>query len=372
MKYDQSRRNAIKTISLGLGGLLLAPNYLIAHKRVPVKKLGVALVGLGNYSTLQLGPALQETELCYLAGIVTGTPEKAKTWASTYNISSKNIYNYQNFDDIKNNPDIDIIYVVLPNFMHAEYTIRAAQAGKHVICEKPLAMNVDEGEKMIHACKKANVKLGVGYRLYYEPHHQEARRLGISKEFGNIKLIKSSLGFTRPAPNSWRLDKKIGGGGAIMDLGVYAIQGARRTVGEDPIAVTAQAFNFDKEHFIDIYETVLWQFEFQSGAVASCSTTYSAYEDRLYTTCERGWFELNPAYNASGAKGRTINGDMVIKSDTYQQKAQIDDFADAILNNKQPKASGEEGLKDIKLIEEILKAAETGKKVNIKWNETNE
>jgi predicted dehydrogenase len=367
MHHHSTRRQAIGKIALSIGASVLGSHSTIARPDAPARKLGVALVGLGNYSTQQLAPALQETEYCYLAGIVTGTPEKAKMWAANYTIPAKNIYNYQNFHEIKNNPDIDIVYVVLPNFLHAEYTIRAAQAGKHVICEKPLSMNVAEGEVMLAACRKANVKLGVGYRLYYEPHHREARRLGTSNEFGRIVLIESSLGFTRPGPESWRLDKKIGGGGAIMDLGVYAIQGARRTVGEDPIAVTAQAFTFDTDHFKDIYETVLWQFEFPGGALANCATTYSAYVDRLYTTCQRGWFEVSPAYNAVGTKGRTIRGDLNLAVNKYQQTAQIDDFAAAILSDTLPLATGEEGLKDIKLIRDILRAAETGNKIKLTY-----
>jgi len=230
-----------------LAVLLTMPNLLRAQPAP--RKLGVALVGLGNYSTNQLAPALQETDSCYLAGIVTGTPDKAKTWAEKYNIPQKNIYNYQTFDQIRDNPDIDIIYIVLPNFLHAEYTIRAAQTGKHVICEKPMAMNVTEARQMIDACDKAKVLLSVGYRLYFEPHHLEMRRLAAEKTFGNVKVIESGLGFTVPGPNSWRLDKKIGGGGAIMDLGVYAIQGARRILNEFPVSVTAQAFTFDKVHF---------------------------------------------------------------------------------------------------------------------------
>ncbi len=363
MHLSTSRRHAIRNISLGLGASILSPSILKSMDQK--KKLGVALVGLGNYSTRQLAPALQETELCYLAGIVTGTPEKAKTWSAQYNIKPNNIYNYQNFDQIKNNPEIDIIYVVLPNFMHAEYTIRAAQAGKHVICEKPFSMNVKEGEAMLKACKEANVKIGVGYRLYYEPHHLEARRLGMNNVYGRMILIESSFGFTRPDPSSWRLDKNIGGGGAIMDLGVYVIQGARRTIGEDPIAVMAQGFNFDKEHFKDIYESVLWQFEFPGGTVANCATSYSAYVDRLYATCEKGWFELSPSYNAMGLKGRTKDGDMTFKADKYQQIAQMDDFAKAILEDREPIASGEEGLKDIKLIHYILKSTENRKRIEI-------
>ncbi len=360
-----SRRDSIKSLSLTVGGLLTQPHTVFSQSAP--KKLGIALVGLGNYATNQLAPALLETQSCYLAGIVTGSPDKAKTWAEKYNIPTKNIYSYQTFDQIRNNPDIDIIYVVLPNFMHAEYTIRAAQAGKHVICEKPMAMNATEARQMITACEKAGVQLSVGYRLYFEPHHLEMRRLAAEKAFGAVKVVESGLGFTVPGPNSWWLDKKIGGGGAIMDLGVYAIQGARRILNEDPISVTAQAFTFDKVHFKDIYETVFWQFEFPSGAIAHSSTTYSSYVDRLYATCERGWFKLEPSFNATGAQGVTSKGPMEVPSPHYQQIAQMDAFVHAINSKTKPEASGEEGWKDMKLIGAILQAAETGRKVTLDW-----
>lgn len=330
--------------------------------------MGIALVGLGNYSTHQLGPALQHTQHCYLAGIVTGTPEKEEKWMKEYNIPKKNVYNYDTFDRIADNPDIDIIYIVLPNFMHAEYTIRAAKTGKHVICEKPMAMNVAEAKQMIQACQENSVQLSVGYRLYFEPHHLEMRRLAQEQVYGPLKVIESGLGFTRPAPSSWRLDLKIGGGGAIMDLGVYAIQGARRTVGQDPIRVTAQAFTFDTEHFVDIHETVFWQFEFPNGIIAHSSTTYSSYIDRLYAACERGWYKLEPAFNATGAQGLTIEGPMNIEGPQYQQVQQMDSFVQSIRKKEEPLASGEEGLKDMQLIAAILQAAETGRKITIQYS----
>ena len=363
MPASISRRDSLKIMSTTVGGLLVAPGVLPGY--VAPKKLGIALVGLGNYATNQLAPALLETQNCYLAGIVTGTPEKASVWAKTYNIPAKNIYNYQTFNQIRNNPDIDIIYVVLPNFMHAEYSIRAAQAGKHVICEKPMAMNAAEARQMIAACQKAGVQLSVGYRLYFEPHHLEMRRLAAESTFGHVKIIESALGFTVPGPDSWRLDKAIGGGGAIMDLGIYAIQGARRTLNLDPVSVTAQAFTFDKVHFKDIHEMVFWQFEFPGGTIANCSTTYSSYVDRLYATCERGWFKLEPAYNATGAQGVTSRGPMDVPSPAYQQIAQMDAFVQSIRSGTKPEASGEEGLKDMMLIGAILQAAETGRKVSL-------
>ena len=179
-----TRRHFLQKITLGASVLMAQPTLenLLPEK----KKIGIALVGLGNYANIQIAPALLETAHCRLRGIVTGSPEKVPIWCEKYNIPKQNVYNYQNFDAIRNNPDIDIVYVLLPNSMHAEYTIRAAKAGKHVICEKPMALNVVECEAMIKACKEANVLLSVGYRLYFEPHHLEMRRLGTQKIHGAL------------------------------------------------------------------------------------------------------------------------------------------------------------------------------------------
>lgn len=360
-----SRRIFIQKLSAGAGAMLLA-NRLSAESKED-KKLGVALVGLGNYSTNQLAPALLQCKQCYLAGIVTGTPEKAEKWSKQYNIPKQNIYNYQNFDEIQNNPAIDIIYVVLPNSMHAPFTIRAAKAGKHVICEKPMALNVKECEQMIQACQEAKVHLSIGYRLYFEPHHLEMRRLGTEKTLGGVKMLESSLGFQMADPQSWRLNKDLGGGGAIMDLGVYCIQGARRTLGELPTSVTAQGYVRDEAVFKGIYEMMMFQMEFPSGAISNSTTTYTSYIDRLYVTTGYRWFGLEPSYNATGAKGSTSEGKMEFETLPFQQITQMDNFADCILKGKKSTASGEEGLIDLKIIEAIKLSAAKGKKVNLKW-----
>ncbi len=359
-----SRRDFLRTASLGAGAALLTPR--LTAQSAP-RKLGVALVGLGNYATLQLAPALQETEFCRLAGIVTGTPAKAETWAKQYNLPPQNVYNYQNFDSIKNNPDIDVVYVVLPNSLHAEYTLRAARAGKHVICEKPMALNPAEAEGMIRGCREAGVKLSVGYRLYFEPHHLEVRRLGTEKVYGAVKMLETSLGFSMADPKVWRLNKALGGGGAIMDLGVYAIQGARRTVGELPVAVTAQGYVRDPTVFRDIFETVVFQMEFPGGAISNSTTSYTSYVDRLYATTGYQWFGLQPAFNATGASGTAFNGKIEFPTPKFQQIRQMDAFADSILNNSPILASGEEGLIDLKIITAIVRAAETGRRVELAW-----
>lgn len=359
-----SRREASKKIALGLGTAAALSTYPLSGFSKPDKKLGMALVGLGRYSNYALAPAFEHTEDCYLAGIVTGTPSKAKEWSAKYNIPEKNIYNYDNYDRIADNPDIDIIYIVLPNFMHAEYTIRAAKAGKHVICEKPMAMNVRECETMIEACDKAGKQLSIGYRLHFEPHHQEMMRLGKEKPYGPINLIEASLGYMQPDPTIWRLSKKLGGGGAIMDLGVYAIQGSRYVAGEMPESVTAQGIIRDKTRFKDIYETIFFQLNFPSGVVANCGTTYSSRVDRLYASCYEGWFGLDPSFGGNGSTGKTSEG-LIDFPKINQQAAQMDDFARCVRENQRSRVAGEEGLKDLRIIEAVLKAADTGKKVKV-------
>ncbi len=220
-------------------------------------KLGIALVGLGKYSSGQLAPALKETEYCYLAGIVTGTPDKAAKWRKQYNIPEKNIYSYSNFDDIKDNPDIDIVYIVLPNSMHREYVIRAAKAGKHVICEKPMALTVEECDEMITACKNANKMLSIGYRLHFEPHNMEMMRLGQKKVFGPIKKMHAEDGLAEV--EGWRLNKALAGGGPLMDVGIYCVQGVRYTSGLEPLAVTArEGVKKNKEKFKEVEESLTW------------------------------------------------------------------------------------------------------------------
>ena len=360
-----TRRDFIQKMTLGAGVFLSQPNIEKLFK--PKEKLGVALVGLGNYSMRQLAPALLETEHCRLTGIVTGSPTKIPEWCEKYNIPKQNVYNYQNFDDIRNNPDIDIVYVVLPNSMHAEYTIRAAKAGKHVICEKPMAMDAAECEQMIKACKEANVLLSVGYRLYFEPHHLEMRRLGMEKTHGNIRMLESGLGYNMADPTSWRLNKQMGGGGAIMDLGVYCIQGIRRTLDELPTEITAQGFKINKDIFKDIYETMMFQMTFPSGAVSNSTTTYTSFIDKLYATTGSERFGISPSFTATGAKTMDFAVKINAVSPKYQQIKQLDAFAENISNKTQPLASGEEGLVDMKIIDAIKLAADTGKSVKMVW-----
>lgn len=355
-----SRRNFLKQTTLGAAVLTSNNLWSISPKK---EKLGIALVGLGYYSTDLLAPALQLTKKCYLAGIVTGTPSKAETWKKKFNIPDKNIYNYENFDSIAKNPDIDIVYVVLPPSLHKEFTIRAAKAGKHIFCEKPMAPTASDCKAMIEACKTNNVKLAIGYRCQHDPNIQAYMKFAKEQTFGKIKMITSAAGYFDGRTTHWK-QKKALGGGVMGDMGVYAIQGARLASGEEPIAVTAQLSTTRPQIYTEVEETAMFQLEFPSGALASCQSSFGINMNYLQANCEKGWFRMEPQSAYNGNKGSSSLGPIEFKIENQQAK-QMDEDVEAILNNTNLIAPGEEGLRDIKIVEAIYESARIGKRVLI-------
>lgn len=366
MNSSSTRRQFLTTI--GASALTLPALTDAFGRPLQDRKLGIALVGLGSYSTGRLAPALQQTQYCRLAGVVTGTPAKADEWMKKYNIPKANVYDYKTFDRIADNKDIDVVYVVLPNNMHEEFVVRAAQAGKHVICEKPMAITEAACQRMIDACKKANRQLAIGYRLHYEPFTKEIMRLGQEKVFGAIKFIESSDGFRIGDPSQWRMKKAMAGGGPLMDVGIYAVQGARYVTGEEPISVTAQfSPKTEPDKFKEVEETLFWQFRFPSGAVSNSTTSYTAGIERLYASCEKGWFELSPAFGYGPLKGRTSKGP-IEQPIVVHQAVHMDGVCKDLLDGKTlpNHITGEEGKRDVRLLQAIYRAAETGKVVDLK------
>lgn len=365
MESIHSRRQFLKDAGkLSAAGIILPSIPFISCTAQSKKKLGVALVGLGNYSTTMLSKALTETNLCYLSAIVTGTPSKAEEWSKKYNIPKKNIYNYTNYDGIAANNDIDIVYVVLPNNMHAEYSIRALDAGKHVICEKPMAMNAEEAMSMIEAAKKVNRKLSIGYRMHFDNYFKEAKKLGQSEAFGPINYMECALGYSfTPDVNSWKV-KKAMGGGSLYNLGVYPIQSARHTKGKEPVYVTAQATTKRKEIFKEVDETFTWQLEWEDGTLCNSYAGPVAQIDRLFAGCTNGFIELNPCTPYTGQAGKTSNGPLTFQH-VFQQKLQIDDFARCVMENKESIVKGEDGWRDMLILDAIHKSIKSGKKEGI-------
>jgi predicted dehydrogenase len=363
---NPNRRQFIKQAGTVAAGAALAGEAKLWLPRVQAqekKKIGYALVGLGGLSTNQIAPALQKTKHCRLAGIVSGTPSKIKAWQDKYQIPSRNCYSYETYDQIANNPEIDVVYIVLPNGMHAEYTIRGARAGKHVLCEKPMANTASDCVAMIQACREADRQLAVGYRCQFEPHHQACMNLAREKTFGELKMIDAGFGFKIGDPNQWRLKGDLAGGGALMDVGIYALQACRYLTGEEPMAITAQESKTDPVKFAEVDESIVWNMQFPSGVLAYCSTTYAfGGINRFHAHCDKGWFSLDPAYSYGGIKGRTSKGEIIEKVEIDQFAAEMDDFAACVLEGRLSRVSGEEGLKDLKVIEAIYTSIRTGKR----------
>ncbi|MBD2756560.1 Gfo/Idh/MocA family oxidoreductase [Spirosoma sp. BT704] len=367
-----SRRTFMAQMGRAVGAsLTLPPLSAMAQQRannVDKRKVNIALCGLGRYANV-LKAGIAASNYCHLAGIITGTPAKATQWMTEFNIPHKNSYTYQTFDQIIHNPAIDLVYITLPNGLHKEFTLRAAKAGKHVIVEKPMAFTPQDCQQMIDACQQAGVQLAVGYRLHYDPHHIELKRLGQHKVFGQVRLIEASLGYRLAGipPDDWHLKKALAGGGPLMNLGVYCVQSARYVLGEEPLAVTAQFGPVTMpDLFREVEENITWQLYFPSGAICTSSCTSNCSIDRFYASADEGYFELEPALSYGPFKGRSSQGafDFPVVN---QQAAQLDDIAQHILSKKALPShiAGEEGRRDMRVIEGIYRAATTGQKVNL-------
>lgn len=367
-----TRRTFLRQLSTGaaawvagsaLGACAKAADAPVSAPPSGGRKLGVALVGLGSYATNQLAPGLRVAKNCRLAGIVTGTPAKAEKWARQYDLPARSIYNYETMGQIADNPDIDIIYVVTPVGLHAEHTIKAARTGKHVICEKPMAVSVAECDAMIGACREARVKLSLGYRLHFQPMYRELMRLAREKDFGAFTKMNGEFGFYA-GTKTWRQTKQLGGGGPLMDVGIYVIQAACMAAGElAPIGVTAREWPITRpDVFDEVEETITFTLEFAGGATCEGRSSYTESYNRFRADAPEGWFEIEPAYGYNGLVARTSRGKLPAVT-AHQQAAQMDDFADCILSGRDSEIPGEMGRRDITITSAIYEAARTSQRV---------
>ncbi|QEG23121.1 Gfo/Idh/MocA family protein [Mariniblastus fucicola] len=362
---EKNRRSFLqKTAALSTaavaGGMFGSPELFGSQPTLPDdEKLGVAMVGLGSLSTNQIAPALQKTKRCKLAAIVSGTAAKREKWSKQYDLAPEHIYTYETFDKIAEDETVDIIYVVLPNGMHCEYTVRAAKAGKHVFCEKPMAISSVECRQMIDACEKAERLLGIGYRCQFEPHHRRCIELAESKTFGDIKGITGGFGFKIGDPTQWRLNKKLAGGGPLMDVGIYALQACRYLTGLEPELITATQTKTDPVKFAEVEETLSWTMK-MGDVNCSLMTTYAFNGiNNFHAYCDNGNFGLDPAFNYSGIKGKSSKGPIEFEQVDHFA-AELDHFAECISNGTELRVPGETGLQDLLIMEAIFKAADSG------------
>jgi predicted dehydrogenase len=340
----------------------------------PDQRVGYAVVGLGHLSLEELLPALSTCKKSKLIALVSGSPEKMKKVATQYGVKPQNCYSYETFDQIKNNREVDVIYIVLPNGLHKEYVIRGAKAGKHILCEKPMANSAKECVEMIAACNKAGVKLMIAYRIQYQPHNRKMRELLQKKEFGVPKYIEASNSQSSANPQHWRHKKALAGGGALPDIGLYCLNTTRFILGEEPTEVFAYQYSTPGNPlFTEVEELVSWQMRFASGVVASCVTDYNVHESRRYRVhCEKGWLDMNKAYAYNGQELKTARADGKLErqeniglAENNQFAAEMDHFSDCVIKNIRPYTPGEEGLQDHVIMEAIYESAREGKPVKI-------
>ena len=352
------------TLWLPLSCSQLAPKSASFTEK-PKNKIGVALLGLGSYSTHQLAPALQKTKHCYLAGIITGSPQKVPDWQKKYGVPDANTYSYDNFSSIANNEEIDVVYIVTPTGTHAKFAIQAANAGKHVWCEKPMAMTVEECRAIIDACKKNKVELTIGYRMQHETNTKELISYATTQPFGAMTKIEAAACYSGGAPSGWRAQKAMGGG-ALYDMGVYTVNGIRYASQQRPIRVlSAKQYTNRPAAFKEVDETTEYQLELANGLIAYGKTSVGAPENFLKVTCETGHYQLSPMQSYNGVVGNRSDGKQLDAFVDSQQALQMDDDALALLEKRPMQIKGEEGLADIRIIQAIIKSAATKSSVSL-------
>ncbi len=374
-----SRRRFLRRSAVAASGLLLAPGLFAcgrnnatasAEDTTPAsapaeqdRKIGVAILGLGGYASGQIAPALQLTQHCALRGLITGSPKKLPEWQQKYGIKDENVYTYDTMEGIANNPDINVIYIITPTATHRDFAVQAAATGKHVWCEKPMAMTPEQCQDIIDACKKQNVHLSIGYRMLHEPNTQKLIQLTQEKAYGALKSARSYAGYagSPPPADYWRGQRDMGGG-ALYDMGVYTVNGLRYGTQLSPVAVVkAEQRLQDRPNGVDL--TTTYVLRYPNGMTAEGKTSVVENYNELHIEAENGWYEMEPMQPYNGVKGRTSDGEVLGPPVPNQQALQMDDDALAILNNTEPMAPGAMGKADIAVIRAIMESAATGREV---------
>lgn len=343
----------------------------------PERRVGFAVVALGRLTMEELLPAFAECGKAKLVALVSGSPDKLRTAAAQYGVPPQSCYDYAGFDRIRDDPAVQAVYIVLPNGLHREYVERAARAGKHVLCEKPMANSAEEARAMIAACDRAKVKLMIAYRIQYEPYNQRARRFVQEGTFG--RLVGATMTNTQTVAangaEQWRHKRALAGGGALPDIGIYMVNTARFLTGEEPMEVYAEQYSPPGDpRYAEVEETVAFTLRFPSNFMAQCLTSYGARDDKSQKlNFARATLDMPNAYRYRGQQmfvaqnvGELDERQQVIISPKNQFAEEIDHMADCILADRRPRTPGEEGLQDHVVMEAIYESARTGRPVKLK------
>ena len=372
---QQDKPNAQNAVDLPqLHAVTEAPEKTPAPSEAPAKRVGFAIVGLGHLSINQILPAIGASKYCKVTALVSGDREKAHKVAAQYGVPDTGLYDYTTYDKLADNPDVQVIYIVLPNSMHAEYVVRGAKARKHILCEKPMSTNVHDCERMIAACKQADVKLMIAYRQQYEPLNREIVKMREAGKLGSLKSYIATNGQDQGDPSQWRQKIKLAGGGCLPDVGVYCLNAVRFLSGEEPVEVWGTTYRpKDDPRFTEVEESCTFGLRFPSGLVAVCSSGYGSHRSQmLRLEGDKAWAELSPAFGYSGLRLRTsttMDGHNVIIEPTIESKdqfaAEMDHMAECVQQGRNPHTPGEEGLQDQRITDAIYESARTGKVVKL-------
>ena len=337
--------------------------------RPPAERVGFAVIGLGRLAIGQILPAFAACGLARPTALVSGSPEKARTVARQYGIPPEAVYGYNEIARLRENPAVAAGYVVTPNGLHRDQVLALAAAGKHVLCEKPMANTAAEARDMIAACAGARLRLMVAYRCQYEPYNRRVTALARSGEYGAVRLVEAVNVQAAGPVGQWRFEGPLAGGGALPDIGLYCLNGVRTVLGEEPVEVFASVRRpAGDARYAVLDETVAFLLRFPSGAIATCTTSYAAHEARqLRVRLERGSIELDNAFAYGGQRltvahraGEAEAVEELRLSPADQFAREIDHFAACILEGRTPDTPGEEGLRDHVIMEAIYRSAATG------------
>ena len=338
----------------------------------PAGRLGIAIVGLGNYALGQILPRVARTAHLRVTALVSGNPEKARAVGAAYGVPERSLYSYDTFDRLRDDTTVDAVYIILPVALHAEYTVRAARLGKHVLCEKPMAPTAADCRQMVDACRAADRRLMIGYRVHWEPHNVEAERLIRAGELGTLRqMIGQHGGPVDPTTphGEWRVQRALAGGGSLWDIGIYSLNGLRWFAGEDPSEIRATLRRPPpqqvKGRTVDVEMGLDWSARFPSGLVATSASAYDAEMNRLQVLGDAGSLELSPAtgYTGNALHVRTRGNERrpQLGESEEQFMGMLDEFAGAVREHRAPRTPGEMGLRDVQLMELIYEAARVGR-----------
>ena len=340
----------------------------------PSRRVGFAVLGLGRLALQQILPAFAECKHARPVALVSGDPDKLRMVAAQYGVAPDATYGYASFDRIRDNPAVEAVYVVTPNALHRDFVVRAARAGKHVLCEKPMAASVEEAREMVAACRAAGRKLMVAYRCQYEKTNVELARRVRTGEFGPIQLIDAINTQNQGDPTQWRQVRKLSGGGSLPDVGLYCLNTTRAILGEEPTEVFATIHSPpDDPRFREVESNVSFTLHFPSGAIANCASSYSAHEHRnIRVLGANGTGEVENAFAYEGQRLRLFRRDGQAEASAElslgrknQFSLEIDHFAQCVRAGVEPRTPGEEGVQDQVLMAAIYESARTGRPVRL-------